>query len=53
MPCGWRLKQSADPEVIDRLRVNFELDDSQVFRTEGPVNLSRLMNLYSDTPRPD
>ena len=33
--------------------MNFELDDSQVFPTNGPVNLSRLMNLYSDTPRPD
>ncbi len=47
------IEDSADPEIIDRLRVNFELDDSQVFRTDGPVNLSRLMNLYSDTERPD
>ncbi len=47
------IEKSADAEVVDRLRMNFELDDSQVFRTDGPVNLSRLMNLYSDTPRPD
>jgi polyphosphate kinase len=47
------IEDSADPEIIDRLRINFELDDSQVFRTDGPVNLSRLMNLYSDTDRPD
>jgi polyphosphate kinase len=47
------IEDSADPEIIDRLRINFELDDSQVFRTDGPVNLSRLMNLYSDTQRPD
>lgn len=47
------IEKSADPEVVDRLRINFELDDSQVFRTDGPVNLSRLMYLYSDTPRPD
>jgi polyphosphate kinase len=47
------IEDSADPEIIDRLRVNFELEDSQVFRTDGPVNLSRLMNLYSDTERPD
>src|SRR6201999_2325532 len=39
--------------MVDRLRMNFELEDSQVFSTDGPVNLSRLMNLYSDTPRPD
>lgn len=47
------IEQDADSEIIDRLRVNFELDESQVYRTDGPVNLSRLMNLYSDTPRPD
>ena len=53
MPCGWRSRSRADAEIVDRLRMNFELDDSQVFRTDGPVNLSRLMNLASDTPRPD
>src|ERR1700744_41218 len=47
------IEEGADVEVVDRLRMNFELDDSQVFPTNGPVNLSRLMNLYSDTPRPD
>lgn len=47
------IEKSADPEVVDRLRINFELDDSQVFDMDGPVNLSRLMHLYSDTPRPD
>lgn len=47
------IEKSADAEIVDRLRINFELDESQVFRTDGPVNLSRLMNLYSDTPRPD
>ncbi len=47
------IEKLADPEIIDRLRINFELDESQVFRTDGPVNLSRLMHLYSDTPRPD
>ena len=47
------IEQSADAEIVDRLRINFELDESQVFRTDGPVNLSRSMNLYSDTPRPD
>ncbi len=47
------IERGADPEIIERLRVNFELDESQVIRTAGPVNLSRLMTLYSDTPRPD
>jgi polyphosphate kinase len=47
------IEKSADPEVVDRLRINFELDESQVFGMDGPVNLSRVMHLYSDTPRPD
>ncbi len=47
------VEQGADPDVVDRLRQNFEVDESQVVRTDGPVNLSRLMTLYSDTPRPD
>ena len=40
-------------ELTERLRLNFELDSWQVFRTEGPVNLSRLMNLYSEIHRPE
>jgi len=44
---------SAVEEIIERLRMNFELDPWQVFRTDGPVNLSRLMNLYSETKRPE
>lgn len=47
------IEQGADPEIVDRLRMNFELDEDLIFRTNGPVNLSRLMNLYSDTKHPD
>ncbi|RRA48912.1 polyphosphate kinase 1 [Acidipila sp. EB88] len=47
------IEQDAHPEIIDRLRSNFELDESQVFRTDGPVNLSRMFNLYGDINRPD
>lgn len=47
------IEQDADAEIVDRLGMNFELDESLIFRTNGPVNLSRLMNLYTDTPRPD
>jgi polyphosphate kinase len=43
----------AAEEIIERLRTNFELEPWQVFRTDGPVNLSRLMNLYSETRRPE
>ena len=43
----------ATAEIIERLRTNFELEAWQVIRTDGPVNLSRLMNLYSETKRPE
>ncbi len=44
---------TAAPEITDRLRTNFELDRWQVFPTEAPVNLSRLMDLYSAVDRKD
>jgi polyphosphate kinase len=47
------VEQRASAEIVDRLSMNFELDESQIFRTNGPVNLSRLMTLYTATPRPD
>ena len=43
------IEGSAAEEIVERLRTNFELEQWQVFRTDGPVNLSRLMNLYSET----
>jgi len=43
----------AEPEISERLRSNFNLKPWQVFRARGPVNLSRLFNLYDQTPRPD
>jgi polyphosphate kinase len=43
----------ADPEIIERLRTNFELEPWQVFRVDGPVNLPRLFNIYEQTDRPD
>ena len=46
------IESSAVEEMVERLRTNFELDPWQVFRTDGPVNLSRLMNLYSEVKRP-
>ena len=47
------IEASAREEIAERLRVNFELEPWQVFRTDGPVNLSRLMNLYSETKMPE
>jgi len=46
------IESSAVEEMVERLRTNFELEPWQVFRTNGPVNLSRLMNLYSEAKRP-
>jgi polyphosphate kinase len=47
------IETGADEEIVERLRVNFELDQDQVFHDNGPVNLSRLFFLYSDVQRPD
>jgi polyphosphate kinase len=47
------IETGADEEIVERLRVNFELDEDQVFRGDGPVNLSRLMFFYGDVKRPD
>ena len=44
---------SAADEITDRLRINFELDRWQVFPTDAPVNLSRLMDLYIAVDRKD
>jgi polyphosphate kinase len=47
------IESEASSDIIERLQTNFEVEDWQVFRTEGPVNLSRLMYLYNHTDRPD
>ena len=50
-----RLEIDADaaPEIVERLRANFELEDWQVFPTDGPVNLSRLFNIYDQADKPE
>lgn len=47
------LEADASAEISEHLRATFDLQEWQVFRTEGPVNLSRLMYLYDETERPD
>ncbi|GAC1430313.1 MAG: polyphosphate kinase 1 [Terriglobales bacterium] len=47
------IESGADPEIIERLRTNFELEPWQVFSVDGPVNLSRLFNIYEQTDRPE
>jgi polyphosphate kinase len=46
------IESTATEEIVERLRVNFELDPWQVFKTDGPVNLSRLLNIYTEVKRP-
>src|SRR6202163_4650907 len=47
------IEADADPEIIERLRTNFELEPWQVFSVNGPVNLSRLFNIYEQTEHPE
>jgi polyphosphate kinase len=47
------IESQADPEIIERLRTVFELDPWQVFPVNGPVNLSRLFNVYEQANRAD
>jgi len=37
---------NASAEIARRLQQTFELEDWQIFHTQGPVNLSRLFNFY-------
>jgi polyphosphate kinase len=47
------IESDAEPEIIERLRTNFELEPWQVFSVNGPVNLSRLFNIYEQTAHPE
>jgi len=47
------IESDADPEIIERLGTVFELDPWQIFSVNGPVNLSRLFQLYDGAARPD
>jgi polyphosphate kinase len=47
------IESGVSGDIISRLQGVFELADWQVYRTQGPVNLSRLMHLYSAVNRAD
>jgi polyphosphate kinase len=47
------IESEANPEIIDRLGTVFELERWQIFPVDGPVNLSRLFNIYDEAARPD
>src|SRR4051812_6658694 len=45
------IESDADPEIVERLRSNFDLAPWQVFRNNGPVNLNRLFAIYEQPER--
>ncbi len=47
------IEADSDPEIIERLRTVFEIEPWQVFSVNGPVNLSRLFNVYEQTAHPE
>jgi polyphosphate kinase len=47
------IEAGAHPEIVERLVSTFELDESLVFRVDGPVNLQRSFHVHEETPRPD
>lgn len=47
------IESDANEEIVQRLQTTFGLQDWQVFRSPGVVNLSRLMHLYSEIDRPE
>ncbi|HXW93982.1 MAG TPA: polyphosphate kinase 1 [Terriglobales bacterium] len=47
------IEASAPAEIVDPLTRQFDLQPWQVFRAQGPVNLSRLFFLADQTARPD
>ncbi len=47
------IEADATPEMSDSLRNTFGLAEWQVYRTRGPVNLSRLMHIWEATDRPE
>jgi polyphosphate kinase len=47
------IEAEAAAEIVDPLAEQFALQPWQVFKTAGPVNLSRLFSLAEQTPRSD
>jgi polyphosphate kinase len=43
----------APDHLVQLLQRQFSLDDAQVYRVDGPVNLNRVMEIYNSTPRPN
>jgi len=45
------IEADSDPEIVERLRTNFDLENWQVYPTDGPINLSRVQAIYDDSHR--
>jgi len=51
-PVRLEIDSDAHPEVLDRFLKAFQLESEDVFFCDGPVNLGRIMELYSMIDRP-
>jgi polyphosphate kinase len=47
------IEHDATPQLVKRLQSIYNLTEVQVYQVNGPVNLNRLLGLYSAIPRPD
>ncbi len=52
-PSGHILQVYGYWDMVAAFVVHGALDESLIFRVQGPVNLQRLFHLYEETPRPD
>jgi polyphosphate kinase len=47
------IAEQCPPDIVELLLANFELDESAVYRINGPVNLNRAIQVYDLVKRPD
>ena len=47
------IESGAPDRLVSLLKEQFELDDDLIFHVDGPVNLNRVMTIYSEVQRPD
>ena len=47
------IASDAPNRLLNLLQRQFHLDDDQIYRANGPVNLHRVLTLYDEVPRPD
>ena len=52
-PVRLEIDMGASPEIVDRFVKAFQLDPDDVYYCDGPVNLSRLMELYTMVEQPE